>query len=826
MSFSNMGEADSRQSGFSLGQLSLILLVDLMVAPVKLSKDSVPLLLQVCIVLWDHYTLIVQEQAREMLVHLIHELVISKIEDNTTTPKKERIEQFIEAIRQSKPSVIWTYQESNGKNKEDEGSRVPSSMTHVTKEVIKMFALTHSNIHEQWAKVTLAWATSCSVRHLACRSFQIFRCILASLDQPMLADMLARLSNTIADEAPEVQTFSMEILATLKIIIGALEPADVIKYPQLYWVTSACLNTVNECEFIEALSMLETLLNRVNLEDPAVIKLLLEAKPGRWQGAFDGVMTLVYKGLKSDVSLHKTLSIIIKGVTLPNTDLIGDQSRLLLGVLAHLPCFLRTFDVTAPDPTTIEAALILVHEGQARDYHEISMILNAFINSRYASSKDFLVQIISALRQSFFPAMESKCVVFLMGLLTNRLSWYKLKTMEILCVILPDINMRNPDIACHGPDLISPLLRLLQTEYCPQALEVMDNIVAMSATPMERHHIRMSMALPGSRTIRKEYERTISLYGIPEETGWSIPMPAIHSKITRDNVHAVFYTCANSNTNANPTEASSAATPEIEFDAEYFPTDTSATLMSEDSRAEHGLDHSLLEGNMGDLMSKLDSLDDFFDDAADDKYLDRFSEITITGYSTGPDNGAHIYDEQTAPILRKSLTRTASATSLHNSFADPREGFPNPDVMTPAAFTTVPHAPLPNPPLPTGPLSTQQQLRPSLHARSVTSPANTFLRPRGDVSAGPSDDDVDEFSFSDDERSTSTSRVPMFEAIVRRSKSSARKPLTGTAGRELRQGDLLRGQGRARSKSQAPNSPEVPKVPEAYLNASRTGSDG
>ena len=46
-----------------------------------------------------------------MLVHLIHELVITKIEDDTTEPSKRTIEAFVESIRQQDPVVIWTYEE-------------------------------------------------------------------------------------------------------------------------------------------------------------------------------------------------------------------------------------------------------------------------------------------------------------------------------------------------------------------------------------------------------------------------------------------------------------------------------------------------------------------------------------------------------------------------------------------------------------------------------------------------------------------------------------------------------------------------------------------
>ena len=815
----DLGEAlpiGNKQSGFSLGQLSLILLVDLMVAPVKLSKDQVPLLLQVCTVLWDHYTILVQEQAREMLVHLIHELVISKIDDQTTTPTKQSIEDFVESIRQSKPNIVWTYQESNSKEDEEDGTRVPTAMEHVTNEVINFMSLAYPNIHEQWAKTTLSWATSCSVRHLACRSFQIFRCILSSLDQPMLADMLARLSNTIADEAPEVQSFSMEILTTLKTIIGALEPADLLKYPQLFWVTCACLNTVNEREFIETLNMLDVLLAKVNLSDPAVVKLLIEAKPAKWEGAFEGIMPLVYKGLKSANSLTKTLSIISKTAPLPDNNLIGDHGRVLFGVLANLPSFLRCFEPTIKDADAIEAAQIMAAVADDGGYQEISMVLNAFSKFRYNSSKDFLSQILVTIRQAFFPSWEFKALVFLIGSLTNRISWYKLYTMDILCAIIPDIDMRRSDVASHGPDLISPLLRLLQTEYCPRALEVMDLIMTMNATPMDKHHLRMSMVMSGSRSLRKEYERTQSLYGIPEDTGWSIPMPAIHSNTTRANVHAVFYTCGN----ADPSE-SEAATPEIEFDNEeyhqgsYFPMGRSETMLSEDTRVDHGLD-----GPSQDLISKLDSLDDFFDDdpSSGDKYLSTYSDITITGYGPDPDRGANLYDQQTAPILDKSLGRAGSITSLHNPYSDPRPSA----VMNPTAFTSASAKPPPSSSYQTLPNANRDgQPRPSLHSRSVTSPSNPSPRPEPEML---SDGEMDNDLFSDDERSTGHNVQPVYENILKRNRSVTKGPKSAS-GKEFRQGDLLRGQGRSRSKSQAPGSPEVPKVPEAFL-MSASGKSG
>ena len=775
-----------------------------MVAPINLGPEYVPLLLQVVLILWDHYTSLVQEQAREMLVHLIHELVISKIEDQATTPNKKSIEDFVESIRQHDPKVVWAYDDSNGKDDDEIGNRVPIAMTYVTGEVVNLFAIAYPAIREQWAKSTLSWATSCPVRHLACRSFQIFRCVLTSLDQSMLADMLARLSNTIADEFPNTQTFSMEILTTLKTIIGALEPSDLLKYPQLFWATCACLTTIHEREFSESLAMLENFLDKIDLSQPGIVQLLIDSKPPRWEGDFDGVQAIVYRGLKSSESLERTLRVLEKLSPLPNCALVGDRSRLLFAVLANLPRFLHSFDIDVKDTASIECAETLIKVAEAEGCPHIARSLNGFANGRYRTSKDFLAQSVSAIRSSFFPHRDFESLVFMMGLLTNRLAWFKFKTMEILCVIIPDVDTRRPEVAKHGPDLISPLLRLLQTEFCPQALEVMDHIMMMSTTPNDKQHIRMSMASSSSPATRKQYERTQSLYGIPEETGWSIPVPAIHASTTRNNVHAVFYTCAAAAT----TYAEAAPTPEIEFYAEdtqagsYFALDRTTTMVSLDETQTQG------DGNMGDLVSKLDSLDDFFEDnLTSDKAASHYSGTTMVAFPGDSDVGASLYDQQTLPLLHRSLARTESYSSFQNGFVDVNSsGARIPGVMTPTAFTA--------PALPPA--------RPPMHARSVTSPVNNL--PAASGADLHSDNEIDEV-FSDDERSTAHGQprdAPyFFESVIRGTRSGMRRLTGGGGGRDgEKQRDLLRTHKKALNLN--PKSPKVPKVPDAYLQNPHT----
>lgn len=691
----------TKQAGFSLGQLAIILLVDLMVSPVQLSPESVPLLLQVATVLWDHYMPLVQDQSREMLVHLIHELVIARLDDQTSGPQRESIEGLIDRVRRHDNSVVWGYEDSNGKV-DDHDNKVPPSMEYLTTELVKTFEPTFPGLKEQWSRLSLTWATSCPVRHLACRSFQVFRCILTSLDQHMLGDMLARLSNTIADEDPEIQSFSMEILTTLKTLIVKLEPESLVTFPPLFWSTCACLESINEREFLEALEMLDVWLTKVDFGSPHVRRTLTEGQPAQWDGPFEGLQPLLYKGLRSSLCWQPTLDIIDKLIQLPSDGLVGDDDRVLFALLANFPRFLHELDSGFPSEGALHTADILTKESERQGLESISIALSDYTAGAYRSTNDFLGQLFAAVREHYLPHQDFRMITFLVGLLTNSLSWVKVHTMRILCVALPEIDMSNPELAGHGSDLISPLLRLLQTEFCMEALEVLDNIMTMSGSHMDKHHLRMSMTRSTSKAIRKEYERTQSLFGIPEASGWAIPVPAKRTEGTRANLHATFYMCQG----AEGTPPVTAPSVGLEFESDDFAygyfdpvKERTATMMSDGGRDE--------SGPIGDLVSKLDDLDDFFDEPSsphtDD---DRESSRTITEFTPESfESGAQLYDEQILPILHEAST---SSGLFQNGFADRsfRDGSSSNNTMNPGAFSAaIPPA------------------RPPLHARSITSPS-------------------------------------------------------------------------------------------------------
>ncbi|KAJ6259267.1 hypothetical protein Dda_6166 [Drechslerella dactyloides] len=669
-----------KQHGFSRGHLGLIFMVDLMVGPVPEMAPNLPLLLQVVFVLWDHYVPLVQEQAREMLVHLIHELVISKT--GKSIEELHRVRAFVEAVRTQQPRMQWAYDETGS---DSDPHRVAPVMGQMIEDVLDFFTPDNKLLKVQWSRVALQWATNCPVRHLACRSFQVFRCLLdaADLDQPMLGDMLARLSNTIADNSPDIQSFAMEILITLNAIVGALTTEELMHFPQMFWATVACLHTIHENEFMEVLSLLEKHLDKIDLSREENTNVLFSMFPSNWDGSFEGLQGLMVKGLRSSVALPKTLHVMDKLNKFPSNKLVGGDDRLLIALLSNLPKFLDASEKENVPEEILTCAGSLKQIADNESQPDIARIMGAYAAGRFRNKDSFKSQVVSAIRHSFFPDYEGAALIFLVGLLTNATPWVKQKVMELLNSLLPIIDLKKPEFTGLGADLISPLLRLLQTEYCQQALEVLDKVISISGGKMDRQVMRMSM---GNRTLRKEYERTETLFGIPEDSGWAIPSPALKAQTTRHNVHSVFYTCQIPEA---PQDTLSRA-PEMQFIMEDYGytsfQDRTGTMLSEGVGGEGGL---------GDMVFRLESLDNFF---ADESFAGGHTQVVgDSDDGTAAETASQTYDNRVYHILNRSLQRSPSVTSFNHSFGDslsmPGMIRDHPPIMTPTLFAAPPMTP-------------------------------------------------------------------------------------------------------------------------------------
>lgn len=587
----------------------MIFLVDLVVSPVIISFENVVKLIHVSLLFWDHPVPAFHEEARDMLVHLIYEVLAPRRQDSPDYERKE-IEGFAESIRRGDPGVSWEYHDCGIDDDTQEPKHVSSAMLTITEEIIKCFLPVYEDLIDVWAKEALNFATVCPVRHLACRSFQVFRCISTSLDSKLLVDVLGRLANTIAEQQADLLSCSLEILITLRIVIKTLNDQDILRYPQLFWTTCACLETIYEREYMECIAILEKILEKINLNDTVVITRLLESKPLDLEGQFSGIQELLYQGLKSRITFDRSFKLMHKLTTIPSNEIVGGDARLLFTTLANLPVFLYYYELPNIPAEVVERACLLGRLAGENGYSQLWDSMLGFTNRKYQQSQDFLCATMGAIRAYYFQAYDVQILIFLMSVLTNPTPWLQVQIMRLLSEVLSDMDMCRPEIACYGFDALSPLFRLLHTDLSHHALEVMDRNVSICANPMERCHLRMSMMSSSApRATRREFEDIDSLYGIPEPSGWSVPCPTVRSASTRGKVQAVFHTFAEfAGVDVQPSETNADSDAE-EYDESYFPPMLRAnTIKSADTQIQG-------KANMSDLIQRLDSLDDFFDEA-------------------------------------------------------------------------------------------------------------------------------------------------------------------------------------------------------------------
>lgn len=643
----------TKEATFSYGQLGMIYLVDLVLSPqAEVIKESLPLILHASFVLLDHYLPIVHEQARELLVLIIHAF-----------GGNEKGVSLCDKLRHKDSNSYWVYDDLNsGKD----GARTPVAMNQMVIEVLDVFEDIIPGIKKMWARSALSWATTCPVRHIACRSFQVFRCLLSFLDQSMLADMLARLSNTISDNTPDIQGFAMQILMTLNAVTCELDSEELINFPQLFWATVACLSSMHEQEFIEVLSILEKFLSKIDLDSPDTVSCLASTFPPKWEGKFNGLQEAVMHGLRSSKAWEPTLRVLDRLNQLHPSEIIAGSNRLIIAVATNIPRYLHALETNDFSSEVVTSAERLRELCDEQDLVGLSRILSSLIKGRFRTKKDFINQIAQVMRTQFFPNAEVPLLTFFLGILSNKTRWVKIEAMEMLKLLFPMVDLQKDEFAGVGADIISPLLRLLQTDFAEQALSVLDEAASIPSSNMDKHVLRMSL---GNRTIRKEYERTATMFGIPDESGWAVPMPAIASNRTRNNVHAVFYTCSVSNENEEQQGEEPVSADEFQFHKEEYGNNTDGDSASITE-----------EGSLSHMWTALDNLDSFFardmkKTTSNQAYHTHTVSVTDTEMSTEApidpvDSAPQVYDKKVSVILNRSLARTPSTTSFKTSLAD------------------------------------------------------------------------------------------------------------------------------------------------------------
>ncbi|XP_045105728.1 protein furry-like isoform X4 [Portunus trituberculatus] len=129
---------------------------------------------------------------------------------------------LIDFIASSKNQPLWPYEDITSKQF---SIRSADQLANFVRHVVTVFgqSLPHTHIEERWAQIALHLALSCSSRHYAGRSLQVFRSLHVSMSSRMLSDLLGRLVETVAEQGDDMQGYVTELMLTLEAAVDALD---------------------------------------------------------------------------------------------------------------------------------------------------------------------------------------------------------------------------------------------------------------------------------------------------------------------------------------------------------------------------------------------------------------------------------------------------------------------------------------------------------------------------------------------------------------------------------------------------------------------------
>ncbi|WRT66978.1 uncharacterized protein IL334_003943 [Kwoniella shivajii] len=635
----------SRSQTFSTGQLALLFAGELLphrLDDIELGR-RLPALLHAALIHADHASSALHDQAQTVLFQTLRAWIcdLSNVPTGDAAAIWSTAEQKLTSLARTTSTAFW---KANDTGTPESAFLAPPRMTNLIMKILGILLPLQPRIRQQWGELALSWATSCPIRHLACRSFQVFRILSPKVNPRMVSDILARLSSTIASPSPEIQAFNQEVLRTFAAIVQNLTMSEAVSYPQIFWCSTACLTTPYENEFTEVIELLSHVLDKTNLSDPSVVGHLLSFRPPDWVGPAPYLQSLLLVGLRSSKTAFLTFDLIRRLTSASQDDLIDPSSdRLLHGFIAALPWMLHSLEVGEPNEELASMALDLASIADLQEHASFSRLLTSFARVRFRAKDDFIRQAASLLRD-YMSTHSLDIVTLLLGFILNPHDWMREKSMSILKLVLQSPEARVP-IQSHGSELLIPLLRLVSTKHSSQALDVLDMpITSMSTDPM----ISLSPNSSASGDI----------FGPIEESGWSVPRSKDLSSLTKENVHAVFNTCA------VETRAASAHFSVVQFtdlgrglgfgfgfgnnvNPSQLSLDLPSPPLTSIGRNDRpGMGMGMDNQSMGDLVGALHSLGQFFDETLEENQPERnspnngFRNVLERGIGVGQRRGS------------------------------------------------------------------------------------------------------------------------------------------------------------------------------------------
>ncbi|KAF9561441.1 hypothetical protein CPC08DRAFT_817717 [Agrocybe pediades] len=532
----DLGALFEDQPRLSLGsaQFAWLFLSDVALQRYWELGTHLPTLLHAVFTHLDHRNPFIRDRAHMMLFQLLRSWTpgYDELPDRSHNRSRMSVKDSISALEKEARDLYW--------HEDDLSDAAVPKMEILCRRIIVFLEPLAPNLVSQWGSLALTWGTTCSIRATAFRSLQIFRALMPRVKKADFALLLGRLSNTVASSEDNIQAFTTEIFYTINAVAKSAN-LDKSLVPQAFWCACACLSTTVENEYAQTLDLLSSLLAKIDLDDPATVDSLLAQRPSGWNG-IPFLQPPLLKGLRSSVTSTATMGILRSLVKVHDNRLIDpSEGRLRDLYTASLPWCLHAMDQQDSPIKSFASDIAALATREKR--HSIQKIMNSYSKGHFRTRDDFLRQSVASLREHYGAQHWTEIVTLLIGLVLNEEHWLRIHAMQVLKVLFQHRETRNP-VELLGSELLMPLLRLLETDLAPQALDVLEEPMAMSGIgPAAKHVLRMSMHVGALPTI-SDPDSVTTVFGVPEPSGWSIAQADVLRETCQQNVMAVFDTCS------------------------------------------------------------------------------------------------------------------------------------------------------------------------------------------------------------------------------------------------------------------------------------------
>ncbi|KIK28230.1 hypothetical protein PISMIDRAFT_673910 [Pisolithus microcarpus 441] len=481
----------------------------------------------------DHRVPILRAAARRMLFQLMRSCVpwYPPASDKVGAPNRAALLSAVSTMEDRGDSLFWT--------DEDSIDVVNPRMEYLVDQALSVTGLFVPDLASQLGRVAIEYLDRCVIRSIAMRCLQVYRCLRLPFTQAVLGHILVRFTTMAGDQDPELHSFNAEIVATItaSVAAGNSEPALL---PKFFWTAAACLMTVVEREFVEAVKLLTIILSRLDLEDADVIGSLLFQRPESWN-ASSSLQSYLLGGMRSAVTMQDTFTALQRLTRVSDSRLVEPSERRLCELFTlSLPWCLRAMVNDSRDATLDEFCMCIARLAEQEGRDSIARVMTSFVKNRFRTKDDFLRQSTATLREHY-AVRWTDVSTLLLGLVLNKENWVCVHTMQVLKVFFQQRDLRNAS-HCLTTEHLMPLLRLVEGDLAAQALDVLEEPNKVNGGPNARQVLRMSM----HGALNHGFADDGEVFGVPEESGWSVPHIDARRTEYRHNLYAVAQTCIGS----------------------------------------------------------------------------------------------------------------------------------------------------------------------------------------------------------------------------------------------------------------------------------------